>query len=101
MLRHSGAECFLVSVEAEVTNKQGIAWGALAVTELASAVLGIVVILSSSGEVKVDGTAVNLSTLLLSQCLLGISTGSKVDVSYTKVVVSIFPQWKNFKRFCE
>lgn len=83
MFRHGGTECFLISVEAEVTNEQGIAWWAFAVAEFASAVLGVIVILSSGGEVKVDGTTVNFSTLLLSECLLSIGTSSKINISDT------------------
>jgi len=86
VLAEAVTESVLRGAEGKVTDEQSVASGASLVTERAGTVLGtvtILIVLTASGVVKVDGTAVNISTLLSGHSLGGIGSVGELNVTET------------------
>lgn len=86
VLAEAVTQSVLRGAEGKVTDEQSVTSGTSLVTERAGTVLGtvtILVVLTSSGVVKVDGTAVNISTLLSGHSLGGIGSVGELNVTET------------------
>jgi hypothetical protein len=87
LLTEDVTEGILCGAEWQVANEQSVALGAGRVTEALGTVLGtvtatrLVLVLAASGVVQVDGTTVNLGTLLGLEGLGGIGYVSVLNVT--------------------
>jgi hypothetical protein len=85
LLTEDITESILGGAEGEVANEQSVALGAGGVTEALGTGLStltlLLVVLAASGVVQVDGTAVNLGTLLGLEGLGGIGSVGVLDVT--------------------
>lgn len=101
LLGEEVTEGILGSAEGQVANEQSVTLGAGLITEVAGTSLStvtatlLVLGLTSSSVVQVDGTAVNLGALLGLEGLGGISGVGVLDVAETRYTISIMYMTEN------